>query len=311
MNQAEFHRLRGLGFSILAAEYPRFGGKPGEPTEQTVEQEAQVAYDYLRKNNNVSERNIVIYGLSLGTGVAVDLASRVTAGALVLIAPFTSVGDLGHLLYPYIPVSLLVSDRFESDTKIGAAHLPVFVFHTVEDEYHPFEEARRLYELAGNPKHFEEAHGPHAEHSYPFFLALQQFLSASTGLKVHAPRKWISSVLEVTTEAKGLQAGLQEYQELRARHSDEYNFAEYELSHLGRDLLSKGKSTDAIAILKLNAEEYPESFNVYDELGDAYLQAGDKQAAEQNFRRSLQVYPGADNYSRKKLDALLTATKSQ
>jgi fermentation-respiration switch protein FrsA (DUF1100 family) len=310
-NQTEFHRLRGMGFSILAPQYPGYAGKPGEPTELTVEQEAQIAYDYLRKTNNVPDRNIVIYGTSIGTGVAVDLASHVRAGALVLLTPYTSVIDVGKIRYPYIPISLLASDRFESVKKIGAVRMPVFIYHTVEDKVIPIEQARQLYELAGTPKHFEEAHGPHGQHTYPFFLALQEFLSGSTALKMHSPRKGIWFMLKDTVEAKGVRAAIAEYQEMRAQHDDEYNFAEYELSNLGYDLLRKGKSADAITILKLNAQEYPNSFNVYDDLGDAYLQAGDKQAAEQNFRRSVQVYPGADNYSRKKLDALVASTKTQ
>jgi len=310
-NQRELHRLRDMGFGILAPEYPGYAGKPGEPTEQAVEQEAQIAYDYLRKTGNVPERNIVIYGTSLGTGVAVDLASHVRAGALVLIGPYTSVVDVGKLRYPYLPISLLASDRFESDKKIGAVHMPVFIFHTVEDKVIPFEEGRRLYELAGAPKHFEEAHGPHGSATYPSFLALHAFLNTSAGFNVHPPRKPISAVLAETVEAKGVQAAIAQYQELRALHGDEYDFEQHDLNLLGYTLLSKGKTADAIAILKLNAEQYPSTFYVYDGLGDAYLSAGDKQAALHNFRRSLQNYPGADNPSRKKLDALLASTKNQ
>ena len=108
-----------------------------------------------------------------------------------------------------------------------------------------------------------------------------------------------------------MQAAIAQYQELRALHGNEYDFEQHDLNLLGYTLLSKGKTADAIAILKLNAEQYPSTFYVYDGLGDAYLSAGDKQAALENFRRSLQNYPGADNPSRKKLDALLTSTKNQ
>jgi serine-type D-Ala-D-Ala carboxypeptidase/endopeptidase len=104
---------------------------------------------------------------------------------------------------------------------------------------------------------------------------------------------------------------VKQYRELRAHHGDKYNFAEYELNWVGRGLLEKGKQADAIAILKLNAEQYPDSFDVYDSLGEAYLRIGDKWAAEQSFRRSLQIYPGSDNYSRKKLDALLASTRKE
>ena len=76
-------------------------------------------------------------------------------------------------------------------------------------------------------------------------------------------------------------------------------------------MLERGKPADAIAILRLNAEQYPNSFDVYDSLGEAFLRAGDKQAAAQSFQRSLRIYPGVDNYSRKKLDALLVSATNQ
>jgi fermentation-respiration switch protein FrsA (DUF1100 family) len=310
-DQTDFHHLRDMGFHILAPEYPGYSGKPGQSTEQVVEQEAQISYDYLRKIHNVPEGNIVIFGTSLGTGVAVDLASRVRAGALVLNAPYTSAVALGKMQYPYIPISLLLFDRFESDRKMPSVHMPVFIFHTLEDKIIPFEEGRKLYKLAGTPKHFEEDHGFHCQHSYPFFVALLGFLNDSTQLNVRAPHKPISAVLADAIKAQGVQKAVSQYQELRAQHSDEYNFAEYELNGLGRDLLERGRPADAIAILRLNAEQYPNSFDVYDSLGDAFLRAGDKQAAVQSFQRSLQVYSGADNYSREKLEALLDSTNNR
>ncbi len=243
--------------------------------------------------------------------MAVDLASRVRAGALVLIAPCTSLVALGKKHHPFVPVSLLLFDRFESDRKMPSVHMPVFIFHTLEDKVIPFEEGRKLYELAGNLKHLEHAHGFHRQHSYPFFVALQEFLNKPAGLNVRAPHKPISAVVAATLETQGVEKAVAQYQELRAQRGDEYNFAEYELNGLGHDLLEKGRSVDAIAILRLNAERYPTSFDVYDSLGEAYLRMGDKKAAAQNFQRSLEINPDVDNYSRKKLDALLNSTKNQ
>jgi uncharacterized protein len=306
-DQTDFHQLRDLGFHVLAPEYPGYSGKPGQSTEQIVEQEAQIAYDYLRKTYNVPESNIVIFGTSLGTGVAVDLASRVRAGALILNAPWTSVMALGRREYSFIPLSLLLVDRFESDKKIPSVHMPVFIHHTVEDKIIPFEQGHKLYELASSPKHFEQGHGYHCQHSYTFFVALQHFLNESAGFNLHAPHKPINAVLAATVATEGLKRALTQYRELRAHNEHEYNFAEYELSWLAQGLMENGKQADAVAILKLNAEQYPNSFDVYDSLGNAYLRIGDKQAAAESFRRSLQVYPGSDNYSRKKLDALMVS----
>ena len=310
-DQTDFHHLREMGFHILAPEYPGYSGKPGQSTQQVVEQEAELAYDHLRKTQNVPEANIVLFGSSLGTGVAVDLASRVHAAALVLVAPYTSMVNLAKMRHPYIPVSLILSDRFESDKKMPSVAMPIFIFHTLEDKVIPFEEGRKLYELARNPKHFEEAQGFHCQHSYSFFVALQGFLNESAGFKVRAPHKPVSAVLADTIKSQGVEKAVSQYRALWTQHSDEYNFAEYELNGLGRDLLERGKPADAIAILRLNAEQYPNSFDVYDSLGEAFLRAGDKQAAAQSFHRSLRAYPGGDNYSRKKLDALLVSATNQ
>jgi Alpha/beta hydrolase family len=309
-DQADFHQLRDLGFHVLAPEYRGYSGKPGQSTEQILEQEAQRAYDYLRNTYSVPESNIVIFGTSLGTGVAVDLASRVRAGALVLNAPCTSVIALGRRKYSFIPLSLLLVDRFESD-KMPSVHMPVFIHHTLEDKIIPFEQGQKLYELAGTPKHFERGHGYHCQNSYSFFVALQQFLNESAGLNLHAPHKPISAVVAATLATEGLARAVTQYRELRAHNEHDYNFAEYQLNWFGRTLLEQDKQADAIAILELNAEQFPNSFDVYDSLGDPYLHMGDKQAAEQSFRRSLQVYPGSDNYSSKKLHALLASTNAR
>jgi uncharacterized protein len=308
-HQAFFYRLRNLGFNVLAPEYPGYAGKPGQPSEPAVEREAQLAFDYLRKLKNVPESNIVIWGMSIGSGVAVDLASHNRAGALVLITPFASLVAVGKLRYPWIPISLLASDRFESDKKIAAVRAPVYIWHTVEDEVFPIEQARRLYELAPNPKHFDEAHGPHVHHDYEFLVGVQQFLNASAGYQLHSPRKPIKEVIAATLDSQGVQAALTQYRALRAEHANEYEFTEFDLNAFGYSELSKGNTANAIAILKLNAEEYPKSFAVYDSLGEAYEKSGNAQAAIQSFRRSVEIYPAADNYSRPKLDALLAHAK--
>ncbi len=158
-----------------------------------------------------------------------------------------------------------------------SVHMPVFIHHTLEDKIIPFEQGRTLYELAGTPKHFEQGHGYHCQHSYSFFVVLQQFLNESAGLNLRPP---IGAVVAATLASEGVENAVMQYRELRAhRAGNEYNFAEYELNWLGRGLLEKGKQADAIAILKLNAEQYPNSFDVYDSLGEAYLRMGDKEGS--------------------------------
>jgi hypothetical protein len=118
----------------------------------------------------------------------VNLASHVQAGALVLIAPHTSIVEVGKQRHPFLPVSLILSDRFESDRKITSVHMPVFIHHTYEDEIFPIAMARRLYALAPNPKHLDEAHGGHGDTPLAFWVELQRFLNASAGFRLREPR---------------------------------------------------------------------------------------------------------------------------
>ena len=171
--------FRGLGFNILAPEYPGYAGKPGQPTEKSVEDEAQVAFDYLRNFAHVPPANVAIWGGSLGTGVAVDLASHVQAGALVLVSPYTSIVEVGEQQYPFLPVSLISTDRFESDKKIASVHMPVFIHHTYEDGIFPVAMARRLFDLTTSPKRLMVSHGVHAATPYAFWMAVQQFLNTT------------------------------------------------------------------------------------------------------------------------------------
>ena len=99
----------------------------------------------------------------------------------------------------------------------------------------------------------------------------------------------IALVLLNTIEQRGLDAGLRQYHDLKAAESADYDFSEEELNSLGYQLLGMKKIPEAIEILRLNVEAYPQSANVYDSLGEAYLNAGDKQRATDNYEKSLQL----------------------
>lgn len=184
LNILHYERLRSLGMNVAAPEYRGYGGTPGVPTEAGVEADGRAAYDYLRAELGVPADRIVIYGWSLGSAVAVDLASHVPAAAVVLEGAPASLVDIGQLRYPYIPIRLLMRNPFESIRKISNVHAPLLFLHSPEDEVVPIDDGRRLFAAARDPKEFVEVSGGHvyaAERDPKFFPAIGAFV-----------RQWLS-----------------------------------------------------------------------------------------------------------------------
>lgn len=110
-----------------------------------------------------------------------------------------------------------------------------------------------------------------------------------------APKPEISRVIAATIEEQGVTAGIEEYKRLRSEAPDDYDFAESELNNLGYFLLRDGDVEAAIAVFTLNTEQYPDAFNTFDSLGEAYKEAGQVELAIQNYERSLELNPGNQN----------------
>jgi pimeloyl-ACP methyl ester carboxylesterase len=181
LNILHCERLRALGLNVIAAEYRGFGGTDGAPTESGVERDAASAYDYLRRQLRADPPRIVIYGWSLGSAVAVDLASHVDEAALVLEGAPASLVAIGARRYPYFPIRMLIRNPFESIKKIDKAASPVLFLHSREDLVIPFDEGRRLFDAAQPPKQFVEVAGGHvyaSERDPAFFPAIRSFLQA-------------------------------------------------------------------------------------------------------------------------------------
>ena len=144
------------GLGVFLAEYRGYGGNPGSPSEDGLYRDGQAALDFLLARGIGSEA-IVLYGESLGSGVAVELAHRMAVqdrpvNALVLEAPFTALPDVGARHYPWIPVRLLMKDGFRSVEKIADVQAPVFIVHGELDRVTPIGLAKRLFEVAREPK---------------------------------------------------------------------------------------------------------------------------------------------------------------
>jgi fermentation-respiration switch protein FrsA (DUF1100 family) len=144
------------GYGVLLAGYRGFSGNPGKPTEQGLYKDARAAIQFL-PDQGVANKHLVLYGESLGSGIAVqmavELADKGTAvGAVVLEAPYSSIPDVAAAQYPFVPVRLLVWDRFDSASKIDRIGAPLLVLHGDSDPTIPIRFGRRLFAAAAEPK---------------------------------------------------------------------------------------------------------------------------------------------------------------
>jgi len=139
------------GYGVLALEYRGYGGNPGEPTEAGLYDDARGAFAFLQQQG-IADRNVALYGESLGTGIAVEMATEHEVGAVVLRSPYTSMPDVAANMLWYFPVRWLVRDRFDSLSKIASIHAPLMVFHGDADTLIPMALGRRLYDAAPQPK---------------------------------------------------------------------------------------------------------------------------------------------------------------
>jgi fermentation-respiration switch protein FrsA (DUF1100 family) len=150
--RAERLRWFGLnGYGVLMAEYRGFAGNSGKPSEAGLLADGLATLEFLDAQEITSNR-LVIYGESLGSGVAVPLAAQREIAGLILEAPFTSVAEVAQYHYSFIPAAALVRDRFDSVAKIGQVKAPILILHGERDRVVPSRFGRALFDAAPEPK---------------------------------------------------------------------------------------------------------------------------------------------------------------
>ena len=174
---------RQMNMSVLIFDYPGYGKSGGKPTEAGCYAAADAAYEWLIGTAKVPAERILIYGGSLGGGVAVDLASRRPHRALALLHTFTSIPDMAQKQYPWLPARWLVRNRFDNLAKIPQCTRPVFIAHGDCDQLVPYGQSEQLFAAANQPKFFLTLNGcGHNDPAGPeFFDALQKFLKNVEG----------------------------------------------------------------------------------------------------------------------------------
>ncbi len=155
-DRAERFRLfRDEGFGVLAFSWRGYGGSTGSPTEKGLLEDGRAAIKFLQEQGVPASR-VILFGESLGTGVATQLAadSEISPLAVVLDSPFSSAADVARLRYWYLPVGVLMKDQFRSIDFAPRVTAPVFVLHGTADRIVPYVQGKRLFEAFTAPKEF-------------------------------------------------------------------------------------------------------------------------------------------------------------
>jgi fermentation-respiration switch protein FrsA (DUF1100 family) len=147
-----FEAITSDGTGLVALSYRGYAGSSGRPSEQGLLRDAAAAYAFTEALYEPGR--IVVWGFSLGTGVAVALAAERPACGLILEAPYTSIADIAAAAFPYLPARYLVKDSFHSDTRIAGVTAPLLIMHGGRDGTIPIVYGKRLFALAHEPKQF-------------------------------------------------------------------------------------------------------------------------------------------------------------
>lgn len=147
---SRFRWLVAEGYGLVALSYRGYGGSTGKPSETGLLLDAAATYQFAATRYPATR--LVLWGESLGTGVAVALAGGQVVGGVILDAPFTSMADVGAAAYPFIPVRYFIKDTFRSDERIGRVKAPLLILHGERDRIVPIRFGEKLFALANEPK---------------------------------------------------------------------------------------------------------------------------------------------------------------
>ena len=148
----KLNHFKDININFLIVSWRGFSGNKGKPTEEGLYKDARAAKYWLNLNN-ISDQDIIVYGESLGTAVAIDLAKDHKFAGVILESPFTSMIKLSGKYYPWAPTRLLLKDKYETDKKIKKVFSPLLVLHGRKDNIVPFEMGEQIFKLANNPKY--------------------------------------------------------------------------------------------------------------------------------------------------------------
>lgn len=166
------------GYGVLLAEYRGYGGNGGYITQGGLYEDGRTHLRWLN-NQGIDTQDVILYGESLGSGVATYLAAQENVKAVILEAPYTSIMDVAAERYPYAPVRALLKDKFMSITHIPHVNAPVLIIHGTQDTTVPFHHGEHMFKAAHDPKTMVVLHAGHNDlYDHGANQAILKFLSS-------------------------------------------------------------------------------------------------------------------------------------
>lgn len=184
--------LTAEGVGVVSFDYRGYGASDDGPLdEEGLYRDARAVYDWMVGTRGIDPQHIIIYGHSLGSGVASHLAANVEAAGLILEGAFTSAPDVGAMAFPWLPVRLLASQRFASIGRIDSIAMPKLFLHAADDQVIPLEFGQRLFEAAPAPKEFVSLTGGHdrafSADSATYYGAMGRWLRTIAASDIESP----------------------------------------------------------------------------------------------------------------------------
>src|SRR5262249_36077461 len=198
--------LENLGFHTMNLEFRGYGRGDGSVTDEWgLYADTEAVYDHLVRERGTPAERLVLYGQSLGTTAAIDVASRRPCAALIVESGLSSASDMGAVSFPWLPRRLhfLARNRFESARKIAGVKCPVLVPHGTNDPVIPVDQGRKLYELARDPKRLVIVEG--GDH-FLFRSAGEKFVGGMFDFIVASVKKKSGEITERTEVRKQTEA---------------------------------------------------------------------------------------------------------
>jgi fermentation-respiration switch protein FrsA (DUF1100 family) len=173
------------GLSLFMVDYRGYGRSEGRPSEKGINEDGQAAYDYLL-SRSFSAENLVVFGRSLGSTVAVHVASRNRCAGVILESAFTNMADMARQHFPVLPGMGVFKRKFPCIDHISSIDAPILLIHGNEDEIVPYKLGRRLFEAASTGKEFYTIEGAHHNDTYfvggnEYFDRFEKFVRDRTG----------------------------------------------------------------------------------------------------------------------------------
>lgn len=174
LHRIEFFHNMGVNFFLF--DYRGYGKSSGRPSEQGLYKDAQAAYDYLASRSDVDKNKIVVCGKSLGGAVAIDLSLKRKPKALILESSFVSTVLQAKQMYPFLPIDILITQKFDTLSRIKKLTVPKIILHGNKDRVIPFNQGEILFKQASEPKVFVSFNGGHNDDVYLTSPEYQQVL---------------------------------------------------------------------------------------------------------------------------------------